>query len=223
MAVQQPREDPGRVEQVTTTAYDAPTHPARAVGDVHNVDLDVLNRPEAQWPRQRAHWNAIWAGLLAAFTSFVVLSLLGLAVGVSVLSSNGTGVLPREGRGSVIWEMVAGIVAYFIGGCVAGRAAPVFKRSWGALNGVSVFFLSMPLAIFALLALGAIAAGVGAGVAVALGHAFHVTVPPLTSGPALGQERTVSWAALAWVLAGIIVSYLGGALGTRQRPQAPTS
>src|SRR5438128_1371672 len=142
MAVQQPREDAGRGEQVTTTAYDAPTRPVRAIGDAHNVDLDVWNRPEAQWLRQRAHWSAIWAGLLAAFTSFLVLSLLGVAAGVSVLSANGTGVLPSEGRGSIIWEMVAGIVSYFIGGCVAGRAAPVFKRSWGALNGVSVFFLS---------------------------------------------------------------------------------
>src|SRR5947209_1664858 len=104
MAVSQPHEDPGRVERDPTSEYDAPTRQVRAVDDV-----DVWNRPQTLVPRERAHWGAIWAGLLGAFTAFVLFSLLGLAVGVSVLSSHGTSVLPSEGTGSVIWEAVAGI------------------------------------------------------------------------------------------------------------------
>src|SRR5437773_12537065 len=104
MAAQQPRKDPARVEPATTTEYDAPTRPIRAIGDVRDVGVDVWIRPEALLPRDRVYWGATWAGLVAGLTTFVVLSLLGLAVGVSVLTSNGTGVLPREGLGAVIWE-----------------------------------------------------------------------------------------------------------------------
>ena len=220
MAVNQAREGQGRVEGGPTAAYDAPTRQVRAVDDARDVDVNVVNRAQAQVPRERVYWGAIWVGLLGAFTSFVLFSLLGLAVGVSILSTNGARVLPSEGMGSVIWETVAGIVAYFVGGYVAGRAAPVFKRSWGALNGLSVFFLSMPFLLFGLVVLGGVVAGAYAGAGVAVGH-LHITLTPLTSNPAISQARSASWAAVAWVLAGIIVSALGGALGTRRRPKMP--
>ena len=202
------------------TAYDAPTRQVRAVEDAGDVNVNVVNRSQAQLPRERAYWGAIWVGLLGAFTSFVLFTLLGLAVGVTVLSFRGTSVLPSEGTGSIIWETVAGIVAYFIGGYVAGRAAPVFKRSWGALNGLSVFFLSTPFLLLGLVVFGGIAAGAYAGVGLTAGH-LHISLTPLTSSPAIDQARAASWAAVAWVLAGIIVSYLGGALGTRRRPKTP--
>jgi hypothetical protein len=217
MAVNQPREGQGRGGGDPTTAYSAPTQQVRAVDDPYDVDGNAWNRPQVQLLRERAHWSAIWAGLLGAFTAFVLFSLLGLAVGVSIFSTGGTGVLPSEGTGAVIWATVTGIASYFVGGFVAGRAAPVFKRSWAALNGLSVFFLSMPFLLLGLLVLGGSAAGAYAG----LGSAFHVTLTPPPSTPAIEQARAVSWAAVAWFLAAAIASYLGGALGTRRRPQLP--
>jgi hypothetical protein len=216
MAVNQPREGQGRGGGDPTSAYSAPTQQVRAVDDPHDVDVNVWNRPQMQLLRERAHWSAIWAGLLGAFTAFVLFSLLGLAVGVSIFSTGGTSVLPSEGTGAVIWATVAGIASYFVGGFVAGRAAPVFKRSWAALNGLSVFFLSMPFLLLGLLVLGGSAAGAYAG----LGSDFHVTLTP-PSAPAIDQARSVTWAAVAWFLAAAIASYLGGALGTRRRPQLP--
>ena len=217
MAVNQPREGQGRGGGDPTTAYSAPTQQVRAVDDPYDVDGNVWNRPQMQLLRERAHWSAIWAGLLGAFTAFVLFSLLGLAVGVSIFSTSGASVLPRESTGAVIWATVAGIASYFVGGFVAGRAAPVFKRSWAALNGLSVFFLSMPFLLLGLLVLGGSAAGAYAG----LGSDFHITLTPPPSAPAIDQARSVSWAAVAWFLAAAIASYLGGALGTRRRPQLP--
>jgi hypothetical protein len=217
MAVNQSREGQGRVGGDPTTAYSAPTQQVRAVDDPQDVDLNVWNRPQMPLLRERAHWSAIWAGLLGAFTAFVLFSLLGLAVGVSIFSTGGASVLPSESTGAVIWETVAGIAAYFVGGFVAGRAAPVFKRSWAALNGLSVFFLSVPFLLLGLLVLGGSAAGAYAG----LGSAFHVTLTPPALAPAIDQARSISWAAVAWFLAAIIASYLGGTLGTRRRPQLP--
>jgi MFS family permease len=217
MAVNQPRDGQGRGGGDPTTAYSAPTQQVRAVDDPYDVDVNVWNRPQVQLLRERVHWGAIWAGLLGAFTAFVLFSLLGLAVGVSLFSTGGASVLPSESTGAVIWETVAGIAAYFIGGFVAGRAAPVFKRSWAALNGLSVFFLSMPFLLFGLLVLGGSAAGAYAGLA----SAFHITLTPPPSTPVIDQARAVSWAAVAWFLAAAIASYLGGALGTRRRPQLP--
>ena len=217
MAVNQPREGQGRGGGDPTSAYSAPTQQVRAVDDPYDVDVNVWNRPQMQLLRERAHWSAIWAGLLGAFTAFVLFSLLGLAVGVSIFSTSGASVLPRESTGAVIWATVAGIASYFVGGFVAGRAAPVYKRPWAALNGLSVFFLSVPFLLFGLLVLGGSAAGAYAG----LGSAFHITLTPPPSAAAIDQARSVSWAAVAWFLAAAIASYLGGALGTRRRPQLP--
>src|SRR5437588_11352293 len=194
MAVNQPRESQGRGGGDPPTAYRAPRQRVRAVDDPHDVDGDVWNRSQMQLLRERAHWGAIWAGLLGAFTAFVLFSLLGLAVGVSVFSSGGASVLPSEGTGAMIWETVAGIAAYFIGGYVAGRAAPVFKRSWAALNGLSVFFLSTPFLLLGLVVFGGIAAGAYAGVGLTAGH-LHISLTPLTSSPAIDQARPASWAA----------------------------
>ena len=217
MAANPPRESQGRVGGDPMAAYNAPTQQVRAIDDPRDGDVNVWNRPQAQLLRERAHWGAIWAGLLGAVTAFVLFSLLGLAVGVSIFSTGGASVLPSEGTGAVIWETVAGIAAYFVGGFVAGRAAPVYKRPWAALNGLSVFFLSVPFLLFGLLVLGGSAAGAYAG----LGSAFHITLTPPPSAAAIDQARSVSWAAVAWFLAAAIASYLGGALGTRRRPQLP--
>src|SRR5207248_9202175 len=119
MAVNQAREGQGRVEGGSTAAYDAPTRQVRAVDDARDLDVNVSTRAQAQVPRERAYWGAIWVGLVGTVTSFVLVSLLGLAVAMSLLSSHGTSVLPSEGTGSIIWETVAGIVAYFVGGYVA--------------------------------------------------------------------------------------------------------
>ena len=96
MAVKQPREDQGRVERDPMTAYDTPTRQVHAVDDPRDVDVNVWHRPQAPLLRERVHWGAIWAGLLGAVTAFVLFSLLGLAVGVSVFSTNGTRVLASE-------------------------------------------------------------------------------------------------------------------------------
>src|SRR2546423_10462061 len=124
MAVNQPRESQGRGGGDPTTAYSAPTQQVRAVDDPHDVDGDVWHRPQMQLLRERAHWSAIWAGLLGAFTAFVLFSLLGLPVGVSVFSTGGARGLPPGGAGGGVLGNGARIPAHLFGGLLGGPGAP---------------------------------------------------------------------------------------------------
>jgi hypothetical protein len=100
----------------------------------------------------RVHWGPIIAGLLTAFTTLLLLSLLGLAVGLTTVNAGtatAQGGPPADvGRNSAIWAAISGIVAFLLGGYVAGRTAAIFNRSWGALNGALVFMLAMPVILW---------------------------------------------------------------------------
>jgi MFS family permease len=102
--------------------------------------------------RDRVHWGPIVAGLLTALTTLLLLSLLGLAVGLTTVNA-GTAAAqgappPDAGRNSAIWAGLAGILAFLLGGYVAARTAALFSRGWGALNGALVFMLAVPLILW---------------------------------------------------------------------------
>ena len=111
----------------------------RAVSQVMNV------------PTDRVRWGPIWAGLLAAFFTLLVLSLLGLAIGASTVNTGaavqGAGT-QNAGSYSAIWAGISAILAFLIGGYVAGRTAAVHERGWAALNGGLVFLLALPLLLW---------------------------------------------------------------------------
>ena len=46
--------------------------------------------------------------------------------------------------GAAIWGALSPIVAFQLGGWVAGWTAAVFDRKWGALNGALVFVVAVP-------------------------------------------------------------------------------
>ncbi len=102
-------------------------------------------------PTDRVRWGPIWAGLLSAFFALLVLSLLGLAIGASTVNTGaavqGTG-NQNAGSYSAIWAGISAIIAFLIGGYVAGRTAAVHERGWAALNGALVFLLALPILLW---------------------------------------------------------------------------
>src|SRR5918994_561219 len=157
--------DPVSSQDVTTAA------PRRLASDSaywrgpdRERDLEI---PEAlNFTRDRVRWGPIVAGLATALTSLLMLSLLGLAIGLTVVNAGDAaaqGGAPNGlGRNSAIWGAISGLIAFFLGGWMAGRSAAVFDRGWGALNGALVFLVAVPITLWlASMGLGAIMGTLG--------------------------------------------------------------
>ena len=111
----------------------------------------VMPQAELIAPRDSVRWGPVFAGFLTALGTFVILSLLLLAVGANAVRVAGTNVDPTASSG--IATAVVGLLSFFIGGFVAGRTAAGTGRWAGFLNGFLVWALGL-LLIIALAAFG---------------------------------------------------------------------
>src|ERR671933_2873050 len=158
----------------------------------------------------RVHWGPIVAGLLTALTALLLLSLVGLAVGLTTVNAGTAaaqgGPPPDAGRNSAIWAAIAGILSFLLGGYVAGRTAALFDRGWGALNGALVFMLAVPLILWlASQGLGAVLGSLGslAGLrpdlaqsAATQAQATAQNVSPVDVARAAEGARNTAWGTL---------------------------
>jgi len=179
-------------------------------------------------PTDRVRWGPIWAGLLAAFFTLLVLSLLGLAIGASTVNAGqaaqGTG-NQNAGSYSAIWAGISAIIAFLIGGYVAGRTAAVHERGWAALNGALVFLLALPLLLWlASQGLGALignANHIAGGLGINLGQLSNTatgaakTITSAQAQQAADTARNTAWGTLIGLLLGGGAAALGGTLGMR--------
>jgi hypothetical protein len=111
-------------------------------GDAGNLNVTAATVT----PTDRVRWGPIVAGLFAALSTLVVLSVLGAAVA-------GTAYDPGDrartyGIGAGVWGMVSMLVAFMIGGWLAARSAAVRGHHNGVLNGAMVWAVAIPLMIY---------------------------------------------------------------------------
>ncbi len=96
----------------------------------------------------RVRWGSILAGLFAALTTLIVLSVLGLGIGLS--SYNAGDPLGNFGIGAGIWGIITALLAFLIGGWVAASTAGARGRGNGILNGSMVWVVAIPLIVYML-------------------------------------------------------------------------
>ena len=106
----------------------------------YEPERDIQYRPEVDFRGDRVYWGPIIAGFLTALTTMALLSLLGLAIGVTSINAGqaaAQGVPVAEtGMNGLLWSGFSGIVAFLLGGFIAGRTAGTYDRGWGMLNGM---------------------------------------------------------------------------------------
>ena len=91
----------------------------------------------------RVSWGGVWSGFLFGMGVLLLLSTLGLAIGVSAadigpqrdLNSSGLGI------GAAVWSGASLLIALFVGGLVATRVGMVFDRTAGMIQGALVWVL----------------------------------------------------------------------------------
>lgn len=108
--------------------------------DVHSVQANVYT------PTDRVRWGSVVAGLFAALSTLAVLSVLGLAVG---LSSYDAGDRARTfGFGAGWWGAISALLAFAVGGWLAARTAAVRGNNNGMLQGAMVWMVAVPMLVY---------------------------------------------------------------------------
>lgn len=112
-------------------------------------------------------WGAIFAGLFIALVSQIVLTILGVAIGLSVITPDTSGAggasAGQVASNAAWWWVVTSIIALFFGGWVAGRMAGLIGKTDAALHGLVTWGLT-GVATIILLSLGGGAVAGGWGV-----------------------------------------------------------
>jgi len=224
---------------VTVTETRAPrrmaSDPSYWREDQRTHDVEI---PEAyNLNRDRVRWGPILAGLATALTSLLFLSLLGLAFGLTVVNAGtaaAEGGAPQgTGTTSAIWAAVSALIAFFLGGWVAGKTGAIFNRGWGAMNGALVFLVAVPVTLLlaslglgsVLGALGNFAGALNADPGTAQNAANQAgqaasqatqNVRPIDVARAAETARNAAWGTLLGMALGLGASTLGGMLGTRR-------
>ncbi len=214
------------VEQVHVTTRDR-LERERAVDDSRRLELAL---PEAlNIDRDRVRWGPIWAGVLAALTTLLLMSALGIAIGLTAINAGAAAAegAPPAGTGtaSAVWGSISAIVAFLVGGFVAGRTSAVFDRNWGAWNGALVFMLALPLTLLLAsqglgMLVGALsnfsgALNINPGDVTGAGGAAP-NVSPADVARAAETARNAALGTLAAIILGVASGAIGGALGTRR-------
>jgi len=96
--------------------------------------------------RNRVQWGPIIAGLFTALTLFLLLTVLGLALGASVLGPRDEG--QEIGLWAMIWGIFTTVASFFVGGWVAARSAAVGGTFGGLMNGLLVGAAGLLLVIW---------------------------------------------------------------------------
>ncbi|MCF2443372.1 hypothetical protein L0657_05340 [Dyadobacter sp. CY345] len=113
--------------------------------------------------QKRISWSAIFAGILVAIIVQMLLSLLGVGIGLGTIDAveekNPTAGL---GIGSAVWYILTSLISLFSGSWVAGRLASAPRLFDGILHGVLTWCLVTLLTIYFLTTtIGSIIGGTG--------------------------------------------------------------
>ena len=226
------REEPQEKEETVVRQPQPPVlPPARPVRGDRDIEI-----PESYALGQdRVRWPAVFAGLLTALTLLITFGVLGLAIGLTSVDAGNAvarGVPSGLGLGSGLWAGISALLAFLIGGWVAGRTAAVFGKGWGALNGMLVFLLAVPLLLWlASSGVGALLGSLGtfaqslninpnavqdaANQAVNQAQQTAQNITPAEADTAAQNARNAAWSTLLGLGLATAAATLGGLLGTR--------
>ena len=99
--------------------------------------------------RRKVSWGAIFAGVVAAMATTILLALLGAGVGLwSVEPGGESDSVAGMAIGTMLYTIVAQLVALFAGGYVASRMSSAWDKQNAILHGATVWGLATILAVW---------------------------------------------------------------------------
>lgn len=116
-----------------------------------------------RWGGLSVSWGGVWSGVLLVVGMLILLTMLGLAIGISAVDPGDTEA-QTFGTGAAIWGGLSLLVALFVGGMVSTRFGMVYDKATGAFEGVLVWVLSTLLIMYL----------AGTGISMVAGGAFKL-------------------------------------------------
>ena len=91
---------------------------------------------------KRISWSAVFAGVLVAIVTQMLLTLLGIGIGLGTIDPvEERNPVAGLGTGTAIWYVVSSLLSLFAGGWVAGRLASTPRLFDGVIHGVLTWSL----------------------------------------------------------------------------------
>ncbi len=175
----------------------------------------------------RVRWGPIFAGIVTALATQLILSALGAAIGATNISGSGA---PRSyaddvGRAVGIWSIISLFLSLLVGSWVAARASGPMNRNTAMLNGAILWATTLALSSW-LLASGISGAfgivGANAGEIVNQAQQGGVNVPNNAPNVTAQQTRDIAgatakagWSFTIGSLLGLAASLIGSSMGAR--------
>ncbi|MGY1750120.1 permease [Modestobacter sp. SYSU DS0511] len=162
--------------------------------------------------RDRVRWGPVWAGLVVAVPTFLLLQVATLALGWWDVG-------PGDGASNADWlSAVNGLIALFLGGLTAGATALWRGFAEGLLHGILVWALTVVTLVLLTLFGGGALFGSLAGLVTDVAGIQQANLPDIAAGEAADVARTsAGWAALGLGLS-IAAAAVGGVIGAKTWP-----
>jgi hypothetical protein len=167
-------------------------------------------------------WGPIVAGFATTITTLVVLTLLGLAIGLSTFEPTADG--DDIGTAAAIWGAATAVIAFLAGGFVAGWTARTARMEFGVLNGFLVGALTLVLSLWLVTSgaaniLGAVGTNIQEVVDVTTGDGTNVTTDEVLdrARAAYDDAEASAWWSFAGVAIALAAAAGGGAIGFATR------
>ena len=189
------------------------------------TETNVVDRTVAP-QKDRIRWGPVLAGLIATIAAMTVLSVLGLALGLSAFDRGTDG--DDVGTAAAIWTALSALLSFLLGGWVAGKTASVHGDDNALLNGAMVGATALSLILLLTgLGLGNLLGGIGSNIGdiarlgrdtVSGGDVNAATeTARQTAAEAYDDARNAAWGTLAGMLLALGSAAVGGLLGHRSR------
>jgi len=81
-------------------------------------------------------WGAVFGGLISGMAGYLLLALLGLAIGFSAINPQGAEPVGKVPMLAAIWTGISMLAAAFIGGYVATRMSGLTRKADGVMHGL---------------------------------------------------------------------------------------
>jgi hypothetical protein len=111
----------------------------------------------------RVSWGGIWGGVLVGMGMLMLLTALGLAIGITAVDPGDTQAR-SVGVGAAVWGGLSLLLSLYLAGMVSTRIGAIFDKTTGMFEGALVWVLSVLL----------IAYLAGSGISFVAGGAFRL-------------------------------------------------
>lgn len=157
-----------------------------------------MNPADGSLMLKRISWGSIFAGGFITLAIWLMLTLLGTGIGLSVAQPSAGETITNVGVsiGGGIWWVITGLIALVMGGYVAARLAGVIAAMDGVIHGVTTWAITMLFMLYLLTtAVGGVLGGVFnliGGTASAAGQGLKTAVPSIEQASGLSSKQIES-------------------------------